>query len=385
MYVIDIRGKIKKKELEATMDKKVLITASTRIHFIHFHLPYINAFREMGWQVDVACADCAEPVPGAHHSIDIPFEKKMTAPGNFRAAKQLRSLIQKERYDLLICHTSLAAFFSRFAVMGMKNRPQVCNMVHGYLFDDKSSAAKRLILSAAEVMTAPVTDLLLTMNAFDMEFAKAHKLGKRIDFVNGIGLDQKKLGKYDETLRQSFRKELGVTDDEFLLVYAAEFSKRKDQMTLIRALPKMDRRIRLALPGRGALLEECKNLAKELKVETRVLFPGYDRDMKKWYMAADAAVSTSRSEGLPFNIMEAMHYGLPIIATQVKGHTDLLKDGVSGLLFPYGDSEALAQQANKLVSQPEFAGALGQTAAGEVALRYLENVLPEVMKLYTSI
>ena len=96
-------------------------------------------------------------------------------------------------------------------------------------------------------------------------------------------------------------------------------------------------------------------------------------------------MSTSRSEGLPFNIMEAMHYGLPIIATQVKGHTDLLEDGVSGLLFPFGDSEVLAQQANKLVSQPEFAGALGQTAAGEVALRYLENVLPEVMKLYTSI
>ena len=106
--------------------------------------------------------------------------------------------------------------------------------------------------------------------------------------------------------------------------------------------------------------------------------------MGPWYTMADAAVSASRSEGLPFNIMEAMHVGLPVVASAVKGHTDLITDGESGLLYPYDDEAAFAAAVRRLLASPEEAAALG-AAAREAAEAYrLDRVLPQVMALYLS-
>ena len=359
--------------------KKVLFVASTEIHILHFHIPYIKAFKELGWEVHVACGNSKGLLEEADRCISLPFEKKMYSLRNFACARRLRREIKAHKYDLMLCHTSLAAFFARLAVLGMKNRPAVCNMVHGYLFDDESSWIKRTVLSLAERITAPVTDLILTMNRYDTDYAKAHKLAKRVACVNGIGLNCQKQ-KADINLRE----QLGIGEERFLCLYAAEFSKRKSQHVLIKALTMLPENVVLLLPGNGDLLEECRQLAKELGVEERVVFPGYVSGVGKWYSSVDAAVSSSRSEGLPFNIMEAMHYAFPIVASSVKGHTDLIEDGVSGFLYPYGDSEACAEKIRILVESQECAEKIGKAAEKKVQSYRLENVLPTVMEYYLA-
>lgn len=73
-------------------------------------------------------------------------------------------------------------------------------------------------------------------------------------------------------------------------------------------------------------------------------------------------VSASRSEGLPFNIMEAMYAGLPVAASAVKGHTDLIASGQTGLLYPYGDEGAFSRAVLWLLEHPAQAAALGEAA-----------------------
>lgn len=145
----------------------VLYTASTFSHILNFHLPYLRRFRELGWQVEVACGGPVRDIPFADGAVSLPLEKKMSSPANFQAASQLRAMVIRQQYDLIITHTSLAAFFTRWALRGMKHRPKLINVVHGYLFDDETSGLKRGLLTRAETMTAPQTDLLLTMNAWD--------------------------------------------------------------------------------------------------------------------------------------------------------------------------------------------------------------------------
>ena len=109
----------------------------------------------------------------------------------------------------------------------------------------------------------------------------------------------------------------------------------------------------------------------------RVRFPGQVSNIPAWLRAADCAVSASHSEGLPFNIMEAMRAGLPIVATDVKGHSDLLEGG-AGLLYPDGDGAAFATAVNRLLADGAERERLGRAAYAASGRYALETVLPQV-------
>lgn len=360
---------------------KLLFTASTYSHLLHFHLPYLRAFAEAGVTVHAACGGEAAPVPYARETIRLPLQKSMTAPGNFRAAAIVRERVRAERYDLIITHTSLAAFFTRLALKGLRERPPLINMVHGYLFDGETPAARRRLLLTAEYLTAPQTDLILTMNRWDYALAGRCRLARRVENVPGVGVDFSRLeGRAQPGLRAAH----GIPEDAVVLLYAAEFSKRKSQEVLLRALAHLPERVVLVLAGDGATRPACEALASSLGVEARVRFPGYQRDMGAWYAAADMAVPASRSEGMPFHVMESMYMGLPVVASAVKGHTDLVEDGVTGLLYPYGDSEACAAQIHRLLASPALCRALAGAAEERIRSYSLAAVFPQVMGQYLS-
>lgn len=367
------------------MGPKLLFLASTRSHIVNFHRPYLRALREQGWTVHGAWAGEEESLPELDGHFLLTLEKKMTSPANFRAARLLRDRIRREGYHTVIVHTSLAAFFARFALLGMKNRPRVINMVHGYLFDDDSGRARGALMLGAELLTAPVTDLLLTMNRWDFNMAREKKLGTEVAFIPGIGVDFSRLDSQRSGAPDLMRRTLDIPEDAFVLIYPAEFSGRKNQQLLIRAMASLPKEVMLVLPGKGDLLEECKALARTLGLEDRIRFPGHVGNVGAWYEMADAAVSSSRSEGLPFNIMEAMHAGLPVAATAVKGHTDLIEEGVTGLLFPFGDVDACARQISALLADRARARAMGEAASRAVEQYSLREVFPKVMEQYGKI
>lgn len=367
------------------MGRKVLFTASTYSHIANFHLPYLKWFQDQGWEVHAACGGAPQALAYTDAVVRLPLEKSMGSPKNFQAAGLLRKTVERERYDLISTHTALASFFTRLSLVGLRERPLVANMVHGYLFDQDTPALKRRLLLAAEQMTASQTDLLLTMNRWDNEAANRYRLGRRIVHIPGVGVDFSRLDQAAGDVRQEMRAEYGLSESAFVLIYAAEFSQRKSQATLIRALAKLPEEIVLVLAGDGALRGSCQALAGELGLADRILFPGYIRGMGRWYALADAAVSGSRSEGLPFNIMEAMYAGLPVAASAVKGHVDLIRAGETGLLFPYGDEEACAAAIRRLWEDPALGQALSQAARREVAAYSLDRVFPLVTAQYAAL
>ena len=322
---------------------KILYAASTFGHIRSFHVPYIGALLERGHAVDIAGNGSAEGLPAGAGVISLPFEKSMSSPANFAATRKLASLMKEARYDLVIVHTSLAAFFVRLAVRKLpaSERPYVINVVHGYLFDEKTPALKRYIYLKAERMMADVTNRLITMNDTDLKIALSNHLCKsdnEIYKVNGFGYDKNRF-----RLRDGSTANISPNCDvPFRLIYAAEFSSRKNQAFLLRVLKELQTAdpgvdYRLTLAGTGAELESCKALAAELGITGKVEFPGFINNIEDFYLKSDLSVSSSRSEGLPFNVMESLACGLPVVATHVKGHEDLVRPGENGELYEYGD------------------------------------------------
>lgn len=363
----------------------VLFTASTCSHIFNFHRPYLEEFHRLGWEVHVACGGPMYPIPEADRVILLPFAKKMSAPENYIAARILRREINKNSYSLITTHTSLAAFFTRLSIMGMENHPPLINIVHGYLFDDETPLLKRKLLVAAEKLTAKQTNLLLTMNEWDYTFAHKQKLSKNVGLIPGIGVDFANLDTCINVTPEKLRKEQGLCADDFLLIYAAEFSDRKNQSMIIRALPYLPQRVKLLLPGGGELWEDCLKLVQLLGLEKRVIMPGHVSNMPSLYLAADVAVSSSCSEGLPFNVMEAMHFALPVIASHVKGHTDLITDGKTGILYPLNDGTAFVKAINSLLNDQGLSRELGNEGKRSIDRFSLIEVMPKVMEQYLSV
>ena len=316
------------------MERKMLFAASTWSHIQNFHLPYLRHFQGLGWRVHAACGDAPASAPYTERVLEVPFTKSMGSPRNFRAAALLRELIREEGY---------------------------------------------------EPGRAPVPDLVLTMNRWDLQTAQRYRLGANVVHIPGIGVDFAGFSRAASGSRERLREALGIPQGAFVLLYAAEFSKRKSQEVLIRAMRRLPEQAVLVLTGDGALCEQCRQMARQFGLDRRVLFPGYVRNMPEWCGMADAAVSGSRSEGLPFHIMEAMYAGLPIVASDVKGTSDLLSDHEAGLLYPYGDDAACAAQIQRLMDSDRLRRQLGARAREHVEQYSLERVLPVVLGLYDGL
>ena len=344
----------------------------------------MREFHDLGWEVHIACGGEDRRIPFVGQSVKVSFRKRMGSVNNLRATAALRGLIVRERYDLIIAHTSLASFFTRLAVKGLRHRPPLCSVMHGYLFDDDTPALRRRVLEAAERLTSPQTDLLLTMNQWDYEYALKNHLGKRVEKIPGMGVCFERFDRVTDG-KEALRERFGLPRDGFILVYAAEFTERKSQSVLIEAMAALPSNVCLVLAGYGALLGACRARADALGFGDRVRFPGYVSDMAPLYRAADVCVSASRSEGLPFNLMEAMYCGLPVIASRVKGHVDLIEDGVNGLLYPYGDANACAEQVVRLMDNPQLQQSIATASKSGVKVYGLDVVQPDVMARYLSV
>ena len=376
----------------ACSGRKVLYAASTFGHLRSFHLPYIEALRADGFDVTLLAGGdpVAAGMPQGVRCIPADFVKSMSSPRNFAVAREVSRLQLRERFDIVLTHTSLAAFFVRLGILGAVQRdkgarPRVVNTVHGYLFDGAASFLRRAALLAAERLCAGVTDQIVVMNRQDAIIAREHRLCRgQVVETPGMGVVLDGLHSASACERASARRALGMRDDAFVCLCVAEFSQRKNQRLLIEALPNLSERVILALPGKGSEQQACLNLAREFGVEGRVSMPGH-RDaagLALWRAASDVCVSASRYEGLPFHVVEAFACGLPAVLSSVKGHVDLVDPSVNGLLFNQGDAAGFCSCVERLLADPALLVEMGEHAVATSARYSLSHVFKPLLAVY---
>jgi glycosyltransferase involved in cell wall biosynthesis len=143
----------------------------------------------------------------------------------------------------------------------------------------------------------------------------------------------------------------------------------------------------LAIVGRGPLLPDLQQRARELGVESRVMFLGVRSDVEALLSAADGFVLSSAWEGMPNVVMEALAAGVPVVATQVGGVTELVEEGESGLLVRPRDPEALSQRMRELMSlTSEQRQRMGLRGRDHIVASYsLQAMADRWLKLYQQL
>ena len=375
--------------------KKVLFTATVvKTHIMEFHIPYLKMFQEMGWQTAVAArndyedpADCRIPFCDTYY--DIPFERLPWKKDNVRAYRELKAILDREHFDIIHCHTPVGAMITRLAARkARKQGTKVIYTAHGFHFFKGAPLMNWLMFFPAEWLLAPLTDVLVTINREDYAFAKKHIHAKRIEYVPGVGVDTAKFH-VGAVNRAEKRRELGLTEQDFLILTVAEMTKNKNHSTVLKALallrdtPDFEKMYYL-ICGRGEQQDALEAEAEELGIREHVMFLGYRQDVPELCRCSDIFAFMSFREGMPVALMEAMGCGLPAVCSKIRGNTDLIEDGVDGL-FAENTPQGVAQAVVKLYRDPALREELGSAAAQTVSRFDAGQVQQKMKEIYLSI
>lgn len=364
--------------------KKVLFTSHVA-NFVKFNQPFMDLLKEQGYEIHYA--SMGEETIDCDKHFTVPFERSPFKVNNLKAIWQLKKIIDREGYDLIHTHTPMGSVVTRIAAMRTrkKAKTRVIYTAHGFHFFKGAPLLNWLTFYPVEKWLAKHTDVLITINQEDFALAK-QRFSTDVRYVAGVGIDSEKFNfKMTKTEKNKVRQSLGLTLDDFVIIYPAELSKRKNQLWLMRSLAgiiKDNPKIHILLPGKDSLGGQCQALARDLGIENSIHFLGYRRDMPQLMRISDLAVSAALQEGLPVNLLEAMSVGLPIVATDCRGNRDLIQDTKNGFLIAQGDSATFAHSVMELFTNEGLRRSFGDMGKKLVKSYLLDDILPEVANAY---
>lgn len=367
---------------------KILYTASVLSHICQFHLPVMQMLQKEGHIVHVAANDNLSEKNGlklqyADMFYNMQFQRSPKDKRNIDAYKQLKLLIEDQKYDIVICNTPVVGVLSRLAARRVRKQgSKVVYIAHGFHFYTGAPLKYWLIYPVEKYLADKYTDLLITINQEDYKRAKK-RFKCPIEHIYGVGVRSERYHPASEDEQKAMRERENLPEDAFVVLCTKELRPNSNQETILRAMARakcINNNILLLLAGNGPDEEMLKNLAEELNLLTNVRFLGYRTDLEHIVPAVDLVISCSLREGMPLNIIEAMLCARPIIASHNRGHDELIQSGVTGYLVNRYDVDGLADIILRIKKDKRLSFDLGNNAY-EKAQKYTADATVEQMRV----
>ncbi|MBR2674014.1 MAG: glycosyltransferase [Mogibacterium sp.] len=330
------------------MKKLLLVANVAKEHVLKFHVPTIRELSRRGWTVDVACAG-DEDIPYCNEQFRMNWKRNPLSRKTIGGIRQLKRAVDSGDYDIVYCHTPMGGLGARLAAAKARKRgTKVIYCVHGFHFFEGAELINWLIYYPAERLLSLLTDMIITINREDYERAgRKFRKGLKLRLIPGMGADFSRLeveGK--EEIRRAYRKELDIPEDALVMLYIAELTQNKNQKMLIEALTLLrDKDINAYLVLAGPDQEEgwLERYAEASGQVDYCRFLGWREDVGELLAMADVYTASSIREGMTINLVEAIYAGLPIVATDNRGHRMAAADYGEDCLVKIGDYHKMAE------------------------------------------
>ena len=314
------------------------------------------------------------------HQID--FARNPLSKTNLGALKQLQALMEQEQFDIVHCHTPVGSVLGRLAAKRAKV-PQVIYTVHGFHFFNGAPKKNWLIFYPIEKAMARKTDILITINNEDYERAKKHFHPKELRRIYGVGIELSRFADCNCD-RGKKREELGIRENETLLVSVGELDDDKNHILGIQAMKTLaPKGYRWVIAGTGHLKEMLTDAIRENHLENAVTLLGFRDDIPELLRAADMYVFPSWFEGVSVALMEAVAAKLPIACTEVRGNVDTVVTKESYFSPRSVDSMVVAVERINALS-PEEKERMVETNWQNLQKFSLDNVRKDMLEIYRA-
>ncbi len=359
-------------------------------------LSQLRSLVEEGYEV-VGISSPGPDVPaieaaGIRH-IPVPMTRRVFTPfADLRAFVNLYRVIRRERLTIVHTHTPKAGVYGRLAAR-LAGVPIIIHTSHGLIFNEKSHRFWRYFVIGAEKFAARCCDLILSVNEEDID--ETIKAGicepSKIHVQGGIGVN---LAVFDRALFSPEqiarrRQELGIPPHARVVGFVGRLAaKRKGFLDFLAAGQRLVQQmpdayfliVGAADAGRPDAVEPT--VACDYGIHDHCRFLGWrpSSELPLLYCLMDILVLPSLTEGYPVVVMEALAMQVPAVVSDVKGNREAVEHGRTGLLFPFGDVQALTQSMVRLLNDPETARRMGEQGRQVALERFGERLTFEKLQ-----
>mgnify|MGYP002627342926 CR=1 FL=1 len=205
--------------------------------------------------------------------------------------------------------------------------------------------------------------------------------------IDGVGVNLERFHPCTAQEKSALRSALGYSDSDFIITVVAELNKNKNQIMLVQKVPELNSIIptlKILLIGKETL-PIVRNFVEKENLGDTVQFLGYRNDVEKLTMISDIAFSASLREGLPVNIIEAMACGIPVVASDNRGHRSLVRDKETGFIFSPKSEKEMTDAIILLYKNPALRAEMGARNVEEAKKYAVEKTIGAMQAIYSSV
>lgn len=408
---------------EFCKQKKALLITRVSGFIPQHEMNNVKILKEMGYEIHYA-TDLNHVVYGKDNSRlqgtgiithQIDFVQSPFSPGVRKSYRQLKELMINEKFDLIHCHMPMSAVVGRLAAQSARHktgrRIPVLYTAHGFHFFT-GAPLRNWLYYPVERYLARYTDRLILINQEDYQRGKKFPIRGKVEYVPGIGAristDNNDAIPFETVEGQdsdkiyekpsgifSLRERYGISDSASILLSVGEINANKNNRLMVEAMAELkDLDIVYVICGTGQEEGYLRERVQELGLDKKVILAGYVDQVSRIMDQADCFVLPSFREGLPAVIMEAMVAGLPVIASRIRGVTDLIEHGKGGYLVQGFDATDYAVKVRRMFTEKEGENAvprlirrqqMGEWNKERVKQFSLEIVEERMREIYASV
>lgn len=309
-------------------EARILREKGFRIGFVLIHPQGDNVFLDKIKELGFSC----------HHLVS---NRKF----DFGAIFKLKNILKREKCNLVHSNKYKADIISLIAarMMGIP----IITTVHGWCSED----LKARIYEKMQAFSWRFFNQVICVSEFYRQKALSFGVSKdKVTVVHNsiVTGDYKTIQSKGTYLLDKY----GIPADHFVIGIIGRLSLEKGHCYFIEAANKLAQKIpniSFVIAGDGKEKQNIKELIDKFNLEKRVYMLGHIKNIKEIYALSNAVVISSLREGLPTVLLEAMLYGIPVVATRVGGIPEVIQDKIEGLLVPAEDSQAIADSLESLI------------------------------------
>ncbi len=323
--------------------------------------------------------------------------RPLSPADDVRTLVRLYREFRRVRPHIVHTHMAKAGLLGRLAAAaynltrGSAPRARVVHTYHGHVLDGYFSPLMTSVFITLERWLAKVSDALIAISpAIRGELMNNYGIGREAQYrVVPLGFDLSPFAAVDEAARHQARTELGLPIGVPVVSTVGRLTAIKQHQLFLEVIQRVvsvyPNAIAL-IAGDGELRSELEGQAAALGIAGHVRFLGWRRDLTTIYGASDVFLLTSRNEGTPVALIEAMATGVPGVSTNVGGVKDVIDSPDVGVLAPLGNAAALADGVNRLLADRALRTRMGALARQRVVDRFgIERLVAEVAALYREL